>query len=48
MDLFAVVINEIHCHADCNLKIIMDNDQLWVTSTTGYTLEFINSLSYNI
>lgn len=47
-DLFAVVINEIHCYADCNLKIIMDDDMLWVTSTTGYPIDFIHSLHYNI
>ena len=47
-DLFAVVVNEIHCYADCNLKIIMDNDQLWVTSTTGYPIDFVHSLQYNI
>lgn len=48
MDLLAVVINEIHCHTECNLKIIMDNDQLWVTSTTGYSADFIDTLQYNI
>jgi hypothetical protein len=47
-DLFAVVINEIHTYADCNLKIIMDGDQLWVTSTTGYSADFVDSLRYNI
>lgn len=43
-----MIINEIHTHADCNLKIILDGDQLWVTSTTGFSLEFIDSLSYNV
>ena len=26
----------------------MDNDQLWVTSTTGYPTDFLHSLPYNI
>lgn len=46
--MFAVVINEIHTYADCNLKIIMDGDQLWATSTTGYSIDFVDSLRYNI
>jgi hypothetical protein len=48
MDMFAVIINEIHTHADCNLKIILDGDQLWVSSTTGFSIDFINSLRYNV
>ena len=26
----------------------MDGDQLWVTSTTGYSVDFVDSLRYNI
>ncbi len=48
MDMFAVIINEIHTYADCNLKIILDRDQLWVTSTTGFSMDFINTLRYNV
>ena len=48
MDLFSVIVNEIHCFTDANLKVIIDGDQLWVTSTTGYRTSDINSTRNNI
>lgn len=47
-DLFAVVINNIHCFCELNLKLIIDGDQLWATATLGFPTEEVNSTRYNI
>jgi hypothetical protein len=44
----AVVINTIHYSCDLNLKLIMDEDQLWVTSSMGITSEEMESLGYRV
>jgi hypothetical protein len=38
-DLMAVVINCIHYSCELNLKLILDEDQLWVTSSMAVSNE---------
>ena len=44
----AVVINCIHYSCELNLKLIMDEDQLWVTSSMGISTEEAASLRYRV
>ena len=48
MDLFAVIINEIHCYVDANMKLVLDGDQLWITSTMALHISEVSSLRHNI
>lgn len=45
-DLMAVIINSIHYSCELNLKLIIDEDQLWVTSSIGASTEEMTSLRY--
>lgn len=45
-DIMAAIVNLIHYSCELNLKIIMDEDQLWVTSSLGVSSEEMNSLKY--
>jgi hypothetical protein len=47
-DLMAVAINSIHYNCELNLKIILDGDLLWVTSSIGIPSEELNSLRFRI
>jgi hypothetical protein len=43
----AVVVNEIHCYTDAQIKLIVDGDVLWLTSTTGLSTSEIGSVRNN-
>lgn len=47
-DIASYIINDIHCESEDNLKIIIEGDILWVTSTLIYPFEVVGNLSYNI
>ena len=48
MDLFTVAMNEIHCFTEANVKVIIDGDEMWVTSTTGFPTGELNTRRLNI
>jgi hypothetical protein len=47
-DIVAVIINNIHYASEVNLKLIVDQDTLWVTGAIGIPSEELNSLRYRI
>lgn len=47
-DIVNVVVNDIHCHSEENLKLIIDGDQLWITSTIVYPFSSLGDTNYNI
>lgn len=47
LDLLARIINDIH-NFDIPLKIIVDTNDIWVTSTIVYPIHSIGDSGYNI
>lgn len=47
-DIVNIVVNDIHCHSEENLKLIIDGDQLWITSTIVYPFSSLGDTNYNI
>ena len=47
LDIVARIINDIH-NFDIALKIIVDSDEVWITSFIMYDMNSIGEASYNI
>ena len=47
-DFSCVLINDIHCYSQENIKIIIEDGQVWVTSNIVYTMGLLNDPGYTI